>query len=135
MEDSGFSCVQDRTIYEDVEIFAYNLQEMGNMSKRDYENYCELFSIMSSYLTKPDLIIYLRATTDTLLSRIKSRGRDFEKTISPEYLHMLNIAYEHWIDRAKNEQNVLVIETDKINVLTDQNELDKILDTIKEYCP
>ncbi len=135
MEDSGHSCVQDRTIYEDVEIFAYNLQEMGNMSKRDYENYCELFSIMTSYLSKPDLIVYLRATTDTLLSRIKYRGREFEKTISPEYLHMLNIAYEHWIDRAKKEQNVLIVETDMFNVLTDKKELKNILDTIREYCP
>ncbi len=135
MEDSGHSCVQDRTIYEDVEIFAYNLREMGNMSKRDYENYCELFSIMTSYISKPDLIVYLRATTDTLLSRIRSRGRDFEKTISPEYLHMLNIAYEHWIERAKNEQNVLIVETDMINVFEDKGKLTEILKTIKEYCP
>ena len=98
MEESGYSCVQERTIYEDVEIFAYNLQEMGNMSKRDYENYLELFSIMTSYLKKPDLIIYLKASTDTLLSRIRHRGRDFEKSIKPEYLHMLNVAYEHWIE-------------------------------------
>ena len=127
--------MQDRTIYEDVEIFAYNLREMGNMSERDYENYCELFSTMTTYLNKPDLIVYLRATTDTLLSRIRSRGREFEKSISPEYLHMLNIAYEHWINRVKNEQNILIVETDKINVFKDKKKLQDILDTIKEYCP
>ena len=135
MEESGYSCVQDRTIYEDVEIFAYNLREMGNMSVRDYDNYCELFSTMTSFLSKPDLIVYLRATTDTLLSRISSRGREFEKTINPEYLHMLNIAYEHWIDRAKTEQNILIVETDKINVFKDKKKLRNILDTIQEYCP
>ena len=135
MEKSGYSCVQDRTIYEDVEIFAYNLREMGNMSVRDYDNYCDLFSTMTSYLSKPDLIVYLRATTDTLLSRISSRGREFEKSISPEYLHMLNIAYEHWIDRAKKEQNFLIVETDKINVFKDKKKLQNILDTIEEYCP
>ena len=135
MENSGFSCVQDRTIYEDVEIFAYNLKEMGNMSGRDYRNYCELFSTMTSYLNKPDLIVYLRATTDTLLSRISSRGREFEKSIGAEYLHMLNIAYEHWINRAKNEQNILIVETDKMNILKDEKKLQKLLDTIEEYCP
>ncbi len=135
MEDSGFSCVQDRTIYEDVEIFAYNLWEMGNMSQRDYDNYRELFSIMTSYLKKPDLIVYLKASTDTLLSRIRKRGREFEKSINPEYLHMLNIAYEHWIERAQKEQNIYVIESDNINVLTDHDKVQHILDTIREYCP
>lgn len=135
MEESGFSCVQDRTIYEDVEIFAYNLWEMGNMSQRDYDNYRELFSIMTTYLKKPDLIVYLKASTDTLLSRIRKRGREFEKSINPEYLHMLNIAYEHWIERAQKEQNIYVIESDNINVLTDHDKVQHILDTIREYCP
>ena len=135
MEESGRSCVQDRTIYEDVEIFARNLHEMGNMSDRDYENYNELFSIITSYLKKPDLIIYLKASTDTLLSRIKSRGRDFEKSIKPEYLHMLNIAYDHWIKKAQDETNVYVIESDNINILKDEKALQEILDTIREYCP
>ena len=135
MEDSGYSCVQDRTIYEDVEIFAYNLWEMGNMSQRDYDNYRELFSIMTSYLKKPDLIVYLKASTDTLLSRIRKRGREFEKSIKPEYLHMLNIAYDHWIERARKEQTIYVIESDNINVLTDHDKVQHILDTIREYCP
>jgi len=135
IEDSGRSCVQDRTIYEDVEIFARNLHEMGNMSDRDYGNYRELFSIITSYLKKPDLIIYLKATTDTLLSRIRSRGRDFEKGIKPEYLHMLNIAYDHWIKKAQKDINVYIIESDNINILEDKKELQIILDTIRKYCP
>jgi len=82
--------IQDRTIYEDVEIFARNLHEMGNMSDRDWENYLGLFTSMTSFLKKPDLIVYLRASTDTLLSRIKSRGRDYVQSIDPELL-ILNI--------------------------------------------
>ena len=78
--------IQDRTIYEDVEIFAKNLHELGKISDRDYENYSGLFSVMVSYLKKPDLIVYLRASTDTLLSRIEKRGRDYEGSISPGYL-------------------------------------------------
>jgi len=70
--------VQDRTIYEDVEIFARNLHEMGRMDDRDWENYRNLFGIITGYLRKPDLIIYLRASTDTLQTRIHSRGRDYE---------------------------------------------------------
>ena len=91
MSRSRGGVIQDRTIYEDVEIFAKNLHEMENMSDRDWENYSGLFSAMASFLIKPDLIVYLRASTDTLLSRIKTRGRDYEQTINPEYLHSLNI--------------------------------------------
>ncbi len=89
--------IQDRTIYEDVEIFARNLHELGNMDDRDWENYSNLFKVMTAYLRKPDLIIYLRAGTDTLLTRIKSRNRDYEKSIDPEYLHRLNISDEQRI--------------------------------------
>ncbi|MCL4538075.1 MAG: deoxynucleoside kinase, partial [Bacteroidetes bacterium] len=74
------SVVQDRSIYEDVEIFARNLHEMGNMDKRDYENYRELFSIMVEYLRPPDLLIYLRANIETLLRQIRLRGRSYEQS-------------------------------------------------------
>ena len=89
--------IQDRTIYEDVEIFAKNLHLMGNIDDRDWENYRNLFKVMISFLRKPDLIIYLKASTDTLLTRIKKRDRDYEKTIDPEYLHTLNVSYDKWI--------------------------------------
>ena len=103
--------VQDRTIYEDVEIFARNLHEMGRMDDRDWENYQNLFSIMTDYLRKPDLIIYLKASTDTLQTRIHSRGRDYEISIDPEYLHQLNVAYDQWTSRLKDIP-VLKIETE-----------------------
>ncbi len=102
--------VQDRTIYEDARIFARSIYEIGNMPKRDWENYNELFNEMTSYLKKPDLIVYLKASTDTLIDHIKSRGRDYEKNIDLEYLHLLNIHYDKWISNLE--------KTGKINTLT-----------------
>jgi deoxyadenosine/deoxycytidine kinase len=131
MSMSNGGVIQDRTIYEDVEIFARNLQEMNFMDKRDWENYRGLFSIMTSYLRQPDLIIYLKASTDTLLSRIKNRSRDYEKTIDPEYLHTLNVAYNKWINNIKNIP-VLVIETDGFNIFDDKEKLTKILDEMQQ---
>ncbi len=97
------SCIQDRSIYEDVEIFAYTLHRQGKMSDRDYHNYQELFSIMVSYLRKPDIIIYLKSTVENLLEHIRRRGRDYEQTIDPDYLALLNQAYDDWIERAGKE--------------------------------
>ena len=131
MSMSNGGVIQDRTIYEDVEIFARNLQEMNFMDKRDWENYRGLFSIMTSYLRQPDLIIYLKASTDTLLSRIKNRSRDYEKTIDPEYLHTLNVAYNKWINNIKNIP-VHVIETDGFNIFDDKEKLTKILDEMQQ---
>ena len=111
--------VQDRTIYEDAQIFARSIYEIGNMSKRDWDNYNELFNEMTSYLKKPDLIVYLKASTDTLIDHIKSRGRDYEKNIDLEYLHLLNIHYDRWILNLE--------KTGEINTLTvNMNENDII---------
>ncbi|NQT97808.1 MAG: deoxynucleoside kinase [Candidatus Marinimicrobia bacterium] len=128
-ENSGV--IQDRTIYEDVEIFARNLHELGNIDQRDWENYSNLFAVMTSYLRKPDLIIYLRASTDTLISRIENRDRDYEKTIDPEYLHRLNISYDRWIN-GLTDIPVLVVETDQFNIFTDQEKLAGIIDEMTE---
>ncbi|MFP4547489.1 MAG: deoxynucleoside kinase [Fidelibacterota bacterium] len=124
------SAIQDRTIYEDVEIFARNLHEMGNMDKTDWENYCSLFTEMTSYLKEPDLIIYLRASVDTLITRIKKRSRDYEKTIDPEYLHMLNVSYDKWIKKEQEKGHVLVIETDGFNVFEHKDKLNGYLNEI-----
>jgi hypothetical protein len=124
--------VQDRTIYEDVEIFARNLYEMGRMDDRDWENYQNLFSIMTDYLRKPDLIIYLKASTDTLQTRIHSRGRDYENSIDPEYLHQLNVAYDQWTNGLKDIP-VLKIETDQFNIFRDTDQFESILDQVKTH--
>ncbi len=134
MTESDQSTVQDRTIYEDVEIFARNLYEMGNMSQRDWYNYQELFSIMTQYLKSPDLIIYLKASIDTLLTRIKRRSRQFERDIDPEYLHRLNITYDRWIKEASKKGNILIIDTDNFDVFDDITYLNKIIETIYHHC-
>ena len=126
--DSGV--IQDRTIYEDVEIFARNLYEMNFMSDRDWRTYNDLFSNMTQFLQKPDLIIYLRASTDTLLSRVRSRARNFEQNISSEYLHSLNIAYDKWINRF-TDCPVLIIESDGFNIFQDKKKLNHILEKIE----
>lgn len=131
MSHSNGGVIQDRTIYEDVEIFARNLFKMGFMNDRDWANYRDLFKVMTSYLRKPDLIIYLKASTDTLLTRIAGRSRDYEKTIDPEYLHSLNIAYNRWVESI-NDIPVFVIETDRFNIFEDEKKLDFILNEIKK---
>jgi len=127
---SNGGVVQDRTIYEDAEIFARNLHEMGRLDDRDWETYHDLFYIMVGYLRQPDLIIYLQASTDTLLTRIHSRGRDYESNIHPEYLHQLNVAYDQWMNNLKKIP-ILKIETDGFNIYEDTDQFQSILDDIK----
>lgn len=124
------SLVQDRTIYEDVEIFAKNLHEMGLMSDRDYQNYCSLFDEMASYLKAPDLLIYLRADVPTLVKQIQQRGREYENTIRIEYLERLNRLYEDWIDSYEHEK--LVIDTDDIDFVNNPEDLGKVLSLVEQ---
>ncbi|MDD3806515.1 MAG: deoxynucleoside kinase [Candidatus Marinimicrobia bacterium] len=114
--------VQDRTIYEDAMIFAKSIHEFGNMTDRDWACYLEIFYEMTSYLKKPDLIVYLQASTDSLISRIRKRGRDYEQSIDPEYLHLLNIHYDEWIQslQKSGEMNTIVIPTDSKDFITDE---------------
>lgn len=96
--DHPGSVVQDRTVYEDAEIFARNLYQQGNMNDRDYDAYRRLYQAVSSFLPAPDLMIYLEADVDTLMSHIHRRGRDFERNISADYLGQLNQLYTDWIE-------------------------------------
>ena len=99
IEAAPHSVVQDRSIYEDAEIFARNLFEMGLMAERDYDSYRELFAIMTGYLRAPDLLVYLRASVPTLVQHIQTRGRAYETGIRIDYLERLNTHYEDWIAR------------------------------------
>ncbi len=126
------SCVQDRSIYEDVEIFAHTLHKNGNMSDRDYKNYHDLFSIMVSYLRKPDLIVYLQSDVPHLLEHIKRRGRDYEQTIDPDYLIELNSAYDAWIERAKKEFKVLTFNMHNRDFEHNADDFNLILHSIQE---
>ena len=125
------SVIQDRSIYEDVEIFAKNLFEIGKMEKRDYENYRSLFKEMTSYLKAPDLLIYLKADIPTLMDQINLRGRDFEKNIDKKYIEKLNTSYDKWI-RNYNHGKTLIVETDDLDFVNSKNDLDFIIKLAKE---
>jgi|SRR5699024_184717 len=122
--------VQDRTIYEDVEIFAKNLHEMGLMSDRDFANYEALFKEMTRYLKTPTLLIYIRAQVPTLVQQIQQRGRDYETTIRIEYLERLNRLYEDWIERYPHEK--LIIDTDDIDFVNNDEDLGHIIELIEQ---
>jgi deoxyadenosine/deoxycytidine kinase len=92
------SVVQDRTVYEDAEIFARNLYRQGKLSDRDYETYTHLYRAIASFLPAPHLIIYLQASPDKLMKHIEQRGRDYERAIAPEYIANLNRLYDEWIE-------------------------------------
>ena len=130
MVGSEEPCIQDRTIYEDMEIFAATLHRSGFMSERDHSNYVDLFDAMTSFLRTPDLIVYLRAGVDTLVERILCRGRDCERDIDSTYLRALNDAYEDWVDRASRSTHVLTIETDGLNLVADDSAIESTLDEI-----
>ena len=130
MLEQQISLIQDRTIYEDVEIFAKNLHEMNLMSDRDFANYEALFREMSHYLKPPDLLIYLRAQVPTLVRQIQQRGRDYENTIRIDYLERLNRVYEDWIDRYPYEK--LIIDTDDLDFVNDPEDLGKIIALIEQ---
>ncbi|MFN0159528.1 MAG: deoxynucleoside kinase [Bacteroidota bacterium] len=124
------SVILDRVIYEDAEIFARNLHEIGNMEKRDYENYLALYDVMTEFLHPPDLLIYLRASVDTLMKQISLRGRDFEQSIKREYLAQLNGHYESWIKRYKRGP-LLVIESDGLDFVKRREDLDMVVEMIE----
>jgi deoxyadenosine/deoxycytidine kinase len=129
--ESKRSVIQDRSIYEDVEIFARNLYLMGRMEKRDYNNYRNLFYEMVSYLKAPDLIVYLKADMNTLLRQIKQRGRNFEKSIEKDYLARLNRSYATWI-KNYNLGKVLTIESDELDFVKNPEHFLMIIESIKK---
>ncbi|MEX0845670.1 MAG: deoxynucleoside kinase [Balneolaceae bacterium] len=130
MLNDDVNLIQDRTIYEDVEIFAKNLHQMNLMSDRDYANYEALFHEMSHYLRPPDLLVYLRAQVPTLVRQIQLRGRDYENTIRIEYLERLNNLYEDWIGRYPHEK--LIIDTDDLDFVNNEEDLGKVIDLIDQ---
>ena len=129
IKSSGKDFIQDRTIYEDAFIFAPNLHSMGLMSSRDFDNYQQLFGLMDSFVQGPDLLIYLRASTTTLVSQIQKRGRDYESSIRLDYLTRLNERYEAWISEyAKGK--LLIIDVDEINFSEEKEDLGKVITKI-----
>lgn len=130
MDDSA-SVVQDRSIYEDAQVFARNLYQQGNMSGRDWATYQELYRAVISLLPPPDLVVYIRASVATLQNRIAKRGRDFESDIEEEYLSGLNRLYEEWIG-SFNLAPVLIIPGDRLDFVETSADLNAIIATIEE---
>lgn len=115
IRQSGKTIVQDRTIYEDANIFAPNLHSMNLMSSRDFDNYTSLFELMSQFIQPPDLLIYLRASVPTLVNQIQKRGREYEASIRIDYLKLLNERYEAWISKYTIGK-LLIFEVDEIDL-------------------
>ncbi|MFN4079297.1 MAG: deoxynucleoside kinase [Saprospiraceae bacterium] len=126
----GFrTVIQDRTIYEDAYIFAPNLADMGLMERRDFENYTTLFQTIVSQIRPPDLLIYLRASIPTLVEHIQMRGRDYEGSISIDYLKRLNDRYENWIN-SYQEGRLLVINSDQLDFSQRKEDAAKVIEMV-----
>ena len=129
IRESGKDIIQDRTIYEDSYIFAPNLHAMGLMTNRDFENYRALFELMESFVQGPDLLIYLRSSIPNLVKQIHSRGREYENSISIDYLSRLNERYEAWI-HGYNKGKLLIIDVDHLDFVSNPEDLGSIITTI-----
>jgi len=129
IRESGKEIIQDRTIYEDAHIFAPNLHAMGLMTNRDFENYKSLFDLMEGFVQGPDLLIYLRSSISNLVSQIHKRGRDYENSISIDYLSRLNERYEAWIT-GYNKGNLLIIDVDNLDFVSNPEDLGSIINKI-----
>lgn len=129
--DRPNSVIQDRTVYEDAEIFARNLYEQGSMQARDYNTYCDLYQAVTSILPPPNLVLYLRASTPTLVRRIQQRGRTYERQITAEYLEKLNALYEDWFEHF-SLCPILTIPADRLDFVANGDHLELIITRILE---
>ncbi len=128
--NGDITVVQDRTIYEDAHIFAPNLHDMGLMTTRDFNNYLDLFKLMTSQIEAPDLLIYLKADIPTLVKHIQTRGRDYEGSMSLDYLKRLNERYDHWISNY-TEGKLLVINADDVDFKNNPDDLGKVINMVQ----
>jgi deoxyadenosine/deoxycytidine kinase len=127
--------IQDRTIYEDAEIFARTLHEQGSMTGVDYTNYTSLFHVLVSFLRKPDLILYLKGSPPVLMERIARRGRASEQSIGIDYIARLNHAYDDWMRRARAEMEVMEIDTDRVPLQGETPAFRRLVDDLKRRYP
>jgi len=129
IQENKQDVIQDRTIYEDAFIFAPNLHAMGLLTNRDYKNYRSLFDLMESVVAPPDLLIYLRSSIPNLVGQIHKRGRDYEASISIDYLSRLNERYEAWV-HDYDKGNLLIIDVDKVDFVENPEDLGDIINRI-----
>ena len=130
-KESKKTIIQDRTIYEDAHIFAPNLNAMGLMNQRDFNNYQGIFSLMESLIKGPDLLIYLRSSIPNLVNKIHKRGREYENSISIDYLSRLNERYEAWIS-TYDEKKLIIIDVDSLDFVDNKEDLTKVIQIIDE---
>ncbi|KRO85815.1 MAG: deoxynucleoside kinase [Cryomorphaceae bacterium BACL29 MAG-121220-bin8] len=123
--------IQDRTIYEDAFIFAPNLKAMGLMTNRDFQNYKSIFELMESFVQGPDLLIYLRSEIPNLVDQIHKRGREYENSISIDYLSRLNERYEAWT-QTYNKSKILVIDVDNLDFVKNKEDLKLIINKVDD---
>ncbi|NMC16235.1 MAG: deoxynucleoside kinase [Chloroflexi bacterium] len=129
--DAEGSVVQDRSVYEDAEVFARNLYLQEDMSTRDYGVYQDLYRILIDLLPPPNLVVYLRTSVDTLLERINTRGRGFEAGISRSYLERLNVLYEEWI-ASFAQCPVLIIPSDNLNLVSSSAHISQVVQLVQD---
>ena len=129
--DDPYSVVQDRSLYEDAEVFARNLHRQGHLRERDWQTYQGLYRTFTTLLPAPDLVVYLRASVPTLRRRIQRRGREFEANISEEYLGQLNTLYEEWI-AGFSLAPVLTVPADRLDFVQEKKDLRKIVAVVEE---
>ena len=129
IRETGKNVIQDRTIYEDAHIFAPNLHAMGLMTNRDFSNYTGLFELMEQLVQPPDLLIYLRSTISNLVQQIHKRGRDYENSISIDYLSRLNERYEAWA-HGYEKGKLLIIDVDKLDFVDNPEHLGEVITKI-----
>ena len=121
--------IQDRTIYEDAHIFAPNLNAMGLMNQRDFNNYKGIFELMESLIQGPDLLIYLRSSIPNLVNKIHKRGREYESSISIDYLSRLNERYEAWISNY-DDSKLIIIDVDSLDFVGNNKDLIPIIEAV-----
>lgn len=129
IETKMASAIQDRSIYEDANIFARALYEQKNMSERDYENYISLYNSMVEFLSAPTLIIFLKRSMPKLLERISLRGRDYEQSIPVDYLESLNNYYDDWY-KGYDLGKSLLVDTDELDFIGNPDDFDRLVDNI-----
>jgi len=129
IRENDQNVIQDRTIYEDSNIFAPNLHAMGLMTRRDFDNYLSLFELMENLIKGPDLLIYLRSSIPNLVNKIHKRGRSYENTISIDYLSRLNERYEAWIS-SYDKSPLLIIDVDEIDFVENPEDLGAIIQRV-----
>ena len=129
IQKSGKKIIQDRSIYEDAYIFAPNLHSMGLLTKRDFENYKNMFSLMEKLVKGPDIMIYLRSSISKLVENIQLRGREYENSISIDYLSRLNERYEAWV-QDYDKGKIISIDVDKVNFVGDPKAFGDVISLI-----